>query len=665
MAIRKLLIANRGEIACRIIRTCRRLGIFTVAVYSDADARALHVTLADEAVHLGGAPATESYLNIEAILRAARLSGADAVHPGFGFLAENPTFARAVTEAGLIWIGPPPEAMEAMGDKRRAKLTLRDIPVVPGYSGEDQSDEALLTAAAQIGYPIMVKAAAGGGGKGMRRVDSAEDLLEALEGARREAAQAFGDPTLLLEKYIVHPRHVEVQIMGDRHGGVIALGERECSIQRRHQKIIEESPSTALDDDLRARMCAAAVSIGQQIGYISAGTVEFILDQQRNFYFLEMNTRLQVEHPVTEMRSGFDLVEWQIRIAEGATLFELSGGFPDPLELLTGHAIEVRLYAEDPANGFLPSIGTILAFDLPDADPELLRVDSGIQTGDAITIHYDPMIAKIIAWGETRAAAAARLDHALGRLTLLGLRHNAAYLRRVLMHPDYLAGNIDTGFIAHHPELLADPVEPPAHGWIAAALAWREQRGAAVDGLPAANWRSNPYRPERHTLRAGDMKGQVALTDRGGGRWTVELNGTQHAVQAAHNGAGRWQIGVDGHRMPVVTAVDGNAIWVGVSGHSYRLEYVDPLPAGRASRESVGSLRSPMPGQVIRVNVSDGQAVKQGDVLLIIEAMKMEHRIRAPYDGIVTHLRYGVGQSVQAGVILLDLEASDQSTGTT
>ncbi|RMG85477.1 MAG: ATP-grasp domain-containing protein, partial [Chloroflexi bacterium] len=442
--ISKILIVNRGEIACRIIRTCRAMGIATVAVFSDADAEALHTQLADEAIHIGEAPASASYLNVERLLEVAKTTGVDAIHPGYGFLAENASFAQAVIDAGFIWIGPKPETIAAMGDKRQAKLLLEDVvPVVPGYSGEDQSDDTLIQAADTIGYPIMVKAAAGGGGKGMRQVNAKEALPEALAAARREAKNAFGDDTLILEHVVENPRHIEVQIVGDTQGRVIALGERECSIQRRHQKIIEETPSTALNDAMRTEMLAAAVRIGKKLGYIGAGTIEFLVGDGDKFYFMEMNTRLQVEHPVTEMVYGVDLVRWQILIAEGYSIDSISPTPPLP----HGHAIEARIYAEEPENGFLPSTGNVLHWHLPAGD-NTVRIDSGVQAGDIISTHYDPMIAKVIAYSPfSREEAIRKLANTLRQVQLFGLQHNIDFLQRVLLHPKHLAGDISTRFL--------------------------------------------------------------------------------------------------------------------------------------------------------------------------------------------------------------------------
>ena len=637
--IRKILIANRGEIACRIIRTCREMGIQTIAVYSDADARALHVEMADEAIHLGASPAAESYLHVEKLIAAARRAGADAVHPGYGFLAENAGFARAVLAADLIFIGPPPEAIELMGSKRGAKLLLKGIPVVPGYTGDDQSDERLLAEAERIGCPIMVKASAGGGGKGMRQVNTLADLPAALQAARREALQAFGDDTLLLERVVQDPRHVEVQIFGDKLGNIIALGERECTIQRRHQKIIEETPSTALTPQLRAEMFAAAASVGTQLGYYSAGTVEFLVDADRNYYFMEMNTRLQVEHPITEETTGFDLVRWQIMVAEGYPL-------PDMDVYPAGHAIEVRIYAEDPANEFLPATGTILRW----RNPTEVRVDTGVRTGDEVSVYYDPMLAKVIAYGEHRAGAIRRLDHALAQLQLLGLRNNIGFLRRVLLHPDHLAGNITTNFIAQHPELLDADVPVPPAALIAAALV-----RSGLHDPHSAHWRNNPFRPVRECFRHGDRQFAILLTPRSAGAFTAQLDEQTLAGQVEPVGDGDLILTLEGRRQSVTIVSGGDVWWAHADGHAWALTWVSPLPEGRRSLAAEGSLHAPMPGQVRAVFVEIGQRVAKGETLLILEAMKMEHRIKAPYDGQVSALHYQVGQSVQADAVLLEL----------
>jgi acetyl/propionyl-CoA carboxylase alpha subunit len=635
--IRKILIANRGEIACRIIRTCREMGIATVAVYADADARALYVEMADEAVYIGGSLPGESYLNSAKLIAAAGRTGADAVHPGYGFLAENPDFAQAVIEAGLIFIGPSPEAIAAMGKKRAAKEMLKGIPVVPGYMGDDQSDARLIAEAALIGYPVMVKASAGGGGKGMRQVNDPAEMPAALEAARREALQAFGDDMLILERVVVNPRHVEVQIFGDQLGNIIALGERECTIQRRHQKIIEETPSTALTPELRARMCTAAVSVGKQLNYYNAGTVEFLVDEDRNFYFMEMNTRLQVEHPITEEVTGVDLVRWQIMVAEGHPLPEMD-------VYLAGHAIEVRIYAEDPANEFLPVTGQILRW----REPDEVRVDSGVRSGDTLSVYYDPMLAKVVAYGEHREGAIRRLDYALSQLQLLGMRNNITFLRRTLLHPEHLAGNISTGFIAQHPELLAEDSTPDPFGLVAAAL-------SKMGGQ--SQWRNNVNRPVHHTFSPGGTAYTVALAPQGKDTYAAQLGDQSYAVQVWAHVDGDITLSLDGHRQ-TVTALPGadDSWWVHTRAGSMMLKWVNPLPEAGHAREAEGSLHAPMPGQVRAVLVAAGQQVAEGEVLLILEAMKMEHRIKAPYAGEVMAVHYAVGDSVPAEAVLLELK---------
>lgn len=642
--IRKLLIANRGEIACRIIRTCREMGIATVAVYSDADQNALHVEMADEAVHVGSAPASESYLNQAKLIEAALWTGADAIHPGYGFLAENAQFAYLVRSAGLIFVGPSAESIEAMGDKRMAKVLLHEVPYVPGYIGDDQSDEALLKAADDIGMPIMVKATAGGGGKGMRLVQERAALPEALSAARREAEQAFGNPSLMLERAILQPRHIEVQVFGDQHGTVIALGERECSIQRRHQKIIEETPSTALTPELRTAICQTAVHIAQQIGYYSAGTIEFLLDTDQRFYFMEMNTRLQVEHPVTEAVFGIDLVRWQIEVACGHPLDSLTGGRTLSPQ---GHAIEVRVCAEDPANHFLPVIGDIIHW----SPPPYVRTDAGIRSGDSISPYYDSMIAKVIAHGKNRAEAIQRLDYALAHLQLLGIKNNVHYLRRILLHDEHLEGKISTQFIAQHPELSSEVATVPVVALIGAALS-REPAGKA--------WRNNPNRPVIQRFRFNEQVHEVALQATPQGYRAQVLN-LDVPVQVIERHATGFTLVVDGHRQPVtVVQGKGDDIWTHTLTATNLIHWVSPFPAPQTQdAEAGGGLHAPMTGQVRKVMVEVGQSVEKGTLLLIMEAMKMEHRIEAPYAGIVEQVRYGVGDSVQQDEVLLSLKKSE------
>ena len=641
--IRKILIANRGEVACRIIRTCREMGFATVAIFSDADENALHVELADEAIHIGGSEPSESYLNMHRILDAAFRTGADAIHPGYGFLAENAGFAYVVISSGLIFIGPPPEAMEAMGDKRTAKMLLQGVPFVPGYVDDDQSDDAFLAAANKLGYPIMIKASAGGGGKGMRLITRHEDMSDALAATRREAQQAFGDDMLMLERAIQQPRHIEVQIVGDQHGTVIALGERECSIQRRHQKIIEESPSSALNDDLRRQLFEAAVSIGEQIGYHSVGTVEFLLDADKNL--MEMNTRLQVEHAVTELVYGVDLVRWQIEIARGRPLEAFIPAGMTPQELAyhpNGHAMEVRVYAEDPANNFLPVIGSILDWQ----PPEGVRTDSGFRTGDAISPYYDPMIAKIIAHGETRTETIRKLDYALSNTVLLGLRNNLTFLRAVLMNDEHLGGLISTHFIEEHPELLQENQDLDYFALVAAALTYQPY---------TEHWRNNAHRAIKHSFQHNGQYHEIRVQPHGGTRFTVMHGSMSYEAFLVDWQSPRLILRMNGYQQTVCVVHIGAAIWVHSRQGTTLLHWQTPLPMPNQRSESVGSLRAPMPGQVIQIIVEEGQTVTQGSLLLIMEAMKMEHRIEAPYDGVVESLRYHVGDKVPQDAVLLDI----------
>lgn len=645
--IEKLLIANRGEIACRMMRTCQQMGIATVAVYSDADANALHVEMADEAVHIGASPATESYLNIDSIVAAALQTGAQAVHPGYGFLAENAAFAQAVVDAGLVFVGPTPESIELMGNKRRAKEFLQGIPYVPGYTGEDQSDDVFLAAADESGYPVMLKAAAGGGGKGMRLVHSPEDMPDALAAARREAAQAFGDATLMLEKALIRPRHIEVQIVGDQHGNVLALGERECSIQRRHQKIIEETPAAGLDDDLRHAIHEAAVQAAQQLGYVSAGTVEFLLGDDGQFYFMEMNTRLQVEHPVTEMVYGIDLVRWQIEIAEGAHLDDFAAVQAGNVWQPDGHAIEVRVYAEDPANGFLPVTGDVLHWQAP---PHV-RTDSGIRSGDTISPYYDPMLAKIIAHGKNRQEAIRKLAYALRQLQFFGLRNNVAFLRRVLLHEDHLAGNISTQFLQDFPELMTEQEPLPRVALMAAALGQHSSK---------QSWRNNPNRPLRERFRHGDTEYEVHITPQQNGHFMIHLTDAPYSVLLHNHDEKHLVLSIDGHRQQVTLLHDNESfVWVHTPTATVCLEWLSPLPVPQQSASVQGSLRAPMPGQVIQVAVEEGQVVQAGDLLMILEAMKMEHRIEAPTAGTVDVLFFAEGDAVHADAILVSLHPID------
>ncbi|MCQ4158334.1 acetyl-CoA carboxylase biotin carboxylase subunit [Roseomonas sp. GC11] len=641
---RKILVANRGEIACRIIATARRLGFLSVAVYSEADAGARHVRLADEALPIGPAAAAQSYLSIPALIAAARRSGAWAVHPGYGFLSENAAFARACAEAGLVFIGPPPEAIAAMGDKARAKALMQaaGVPLVPGYHGEAQAPEVLAAEAARIGWPVLIKASAGGGGKGMKVAADAAAFPAALESAQREAQAAFGDSRVLLEKYLQQPRHIEVQVFADTHGHVLHLFERDCSLQRRHQKVVEEAPAPGLDPARRAAMGEAAVAAARAVGYVGAGTVEFIAEGD-GFFFMEMNTRLQVEHPVTEAITGLDLVEWQIRVADGEAL---------PLRqeavLLRGHAIEMRLYAEDPARDFLPATGRLGLLRLPRG--EGVRVDSGVEEGDAVTPYYDPMLAKIIAWGEDRAVALARLRAALAGCAVGGVRSNLDLLRGIAAHPGFAAAELDTGFIARHPALLEAPPPAPPEAWAAAALAlWqRDAPGGAAPWLALPGWRLNgPAAAAPLALAEGAEIRRLAVAPLPGCGLRVE------GMAVVPDGPDA--VRLDGHRQGWAVRWQGDALWLWLGGrvHGFRVPDLLAPAAGEAAGE--GSLRAPIPGRVIRVLVEAGQAVARGAPLLVLEAMKTELTLPAPRAGVVESLRVSPGLMVEEGAVLVTL----------
>jgi 3-methylcrotonyl-CoA carboxylase alpha subunit len=668
---KRILIANRGEIAVRIIRACRELGISPVVVYSEADAGALQVRLADAAVCVGPPAAAQSYLRAEAIIAAAHELGAEAIHPGYGFLSENAAFARACREAGLVFIGPPPEAIEAMGGKIGARRLAQEagVPVVPGYDGPDQSEARLLAEAARVGYPLLIKASAGGGGKGMRTVDGPAALGEALAGARREARAAFGDESVFLERLILRPRHVEIQILADAHGTVLHLGERECSIQRRHQKILEESPSPALTPALRAEMGAAAVRAARAAGYVNAGTVEFVFDPEGRYYFLEMNTRLQVEHPVTELVTGLDLVRWQIAIAAGAPL-----PFTQDEVRFRGHAIEARLYAEDPVT-YLPAVGRLALLD-PPLGPGV-RVDAGLTTGDEVTVHYDPMIAKLIVSGEDRAAAVERLRRALDDFAVLGLTTNLPLLRAIAAHPAYAAGDTHTGFLAEHAVAPAHPTSPPAEVLVAAALLAREESGA---GDPfAAPWRAGggalPVRlaceGHEHVVLVAATPLLPGMTDDGrptaDGHNThmLQIDGHAHRALIVARGPGELLLNLDGRAARLRVARDAGDLLVAWHGEAYRLARPAPLSADSATRAGGGhdgaSLQAPMPGTLVKVLVSEGEAVREGQPLLILEAMKMEHTVKAPYGGTVRRLPFSEGSTVTGGVSLIDLEPANEA----
>jgi 3-methylcrotonyl-CoA carboxylase alpha subunit len=653
---RKLLVANRGEIAVRVIKACRELGIRPVAVYSEADAHALHVLSADEAVCIGPPPAPESYLNIPALIEAARRTGAEAVHPGYGFLSENPAFAEACLAAGLVWVGPPPAAMRAMASKITAKRLAAElgVPLLPGYQGEDQDDAALAAAAAQIGFPLLIKAAAGGGGRGMRLVEDPAAFAEALAGARREALAAFGDAAVLLERYVRRPRHVEIQVFGDTHGTVVYLGERECSVQRRHQKVIEEAPSPVLTPSLREEMGGAAVRLARAIGYTGAGTVEFLLDEQGRYAFLEMNTRLQVEHGVTELVTGLDLVHLQLRVAAGEPLpFRQEDVRPH------GHAIQCRIYAEDPTRGYLPASGRLRRF-APPAGPGI-RNDVGYYEGAEVSSYYDALLAKLLVWGQDRRQAIARAAAALDAYIIEGLPTNLPLLRAAVRHPAFAAGETYTSFLEDHvlPDLLAGRVPPEA---LLAA--------AAHDLLAARDapdpWAAGPWRLAgagvRLAYRCNGVEHTLLASRLTGGEWELVLDGTPHRARIAQPVPG--QVVVQEGTTVYAAAVepDAGGLRVRLRDGSVLLQRPEP-PSIAATSHAVmpgsgGSttLTAPLAGVVVRVAVQEGDRVAAHQPLVILEAMKMEHSIEAPTEGRVRRVHRSTGDRVQAGDALIELE---------
>jgi propionyl-CoA carboxylase alpha chain len=647
--ISKVLVANRGEIARRIFRTCRLMGISTVAVYSDADAGEPHMREADEAVPMPGSTSVETYLDIDAVLSAAKQTGADAVHPGYGFLAENAVFARSVISSGLTWIGPSAEAIEIMGSKLESKRLMEEagVPVLPSIplDGGGSVDPAAMS----LGYPILVKASAGGGGKGMRVVAEPADLLDAIDSARREAESAFGDGTVFLEKYLTAPRHIEIQIFGDSHGRVVSLHERECSIQRRHQKIIEESPSPAVDPETRRAMGRAAISAAQAVDYVGAGTVEFLY-QDGSFHFLEMNTRLQVEHPVTEMVTGLDLVRLQIEIADGERL-------PDTEPRLEGHAIEARLYAEDPLNDYLPVSGQFHRFRFPDV--EGLRVDSGIDDGSSVTVHYDPMIAKVIAHGTTREMAAASLAGALRRAHIHGSTTNRALLIRILEHPEFISGDTDTHFLLRHDiaemgRPLLDVSEERLAALAAAVSdqALQRQSSPVLSTIPSG-WRNSPSQMQYRAYTGDHGQHDIGYTL--AHPFSLEGVGRVSVVDALPESVSVL-IGDASHEFEV--ARYGELRYVDSDLGPARLVEVPRFPSLMAE-DDAGSLHAPMPGRVIRVDVSAGEEVSEGQVLVVMEAMKMEHTLRSPHDGTVSAVLCEAGEQVEADTILIVVEHAD------
>jgi 3-methylcrotonyl-CoA carboxylase alpha subunit len=669
---RKVLIANRGEIACRIMRTAERLGVATVAVYSDADAAAPHVAMATDAVRLGSAAVAESYLLADKVLAAAKATGAYAIHPGYGFLSENAKFAKAVRDAGLIFIGPPTDAIHAMGAKDNAKAIMEKagVPVVPGYYGEDQSDENLAASAAEIGYPVLLKAAMGGGGKGMRVVTRPEDLAEAAASARREGQSSFGDGRLLVEKYLVKPRHVEVQVFADSHGNAVHLFERDCSLQRRHQKVIEEAPAPGMGDELRARMGAAAVAAARAVGYENAGTVEFLLAADDSFYFMEMNTRLQVEHPVTEMITGLDLVEWQFRVASGEPL-------PCGQDALAinGHAFEARIYAEDPDAGFLPAPGRIRHLAFPPASANV-RIDTGVAAGGEVSSFYDPMIAKLIVWDADREAARRRMADALDAVEVVGPTVNRAFLKFLVEHPDFAKGDVDTGLIDRlNPADFADDAKPDTDALAVAALAVvYERTRAALDTAARRGdrfspwaltscWRVNDVAHQDLNFHWADGEAVVAVTPKGDGhdlRIAADGNEATIHMRGEAESDGSVSAVLDGTKRRARVVMTGNDIAVFMGARASRFNLADPALLAGAEDAEAPVFAAPMPGKVVAVNVKAGAEVTAGTTLIVLEAMKMEHAIKAPVDGRVTAVHYGVGDQVDEGRDLIAFEALEQ-----
>ncbi len=647
MSFRTVLVANRGEIAVRVLRTVQSLGYRAVAVFSDADADAPHVAMADVAVRIGPPEVGESYLDPKRILDAARRSGADAVHPGYGFLSENAAFARACEDAGLVFIGPPADAIDAMGDKALAKQRMRaaGVPCVPGYDGLNADDAALIAEGSSVGFPLLVKASAGGGGRGMRRVDRAQDLPAALKSARAEAEVAFGSPSLLLERLVEGARHIEIQVMADRHGRVVHLGERDCSVQRRHQKVVEEAPSPAVDATLREAMGSAACRAAEAVGYVGAGTVEFLLGPDGAFYFLEMNTRLQVEHPVTEAVTGLDLVELQLRMAAGEAL-ELPASVA-----MHGHAVEVRLYAEDPASSFLPSTGRLSAFELPGATgvvgaavagpryPDGLRLDAGTASGLQVSSHYDPMLGKLVAWGPDRATACRRLARALDVSVVFGVRSNRRFLARVLRNEDFVCGRVDTGFLDFH-DLTAELEADTATVAIAATL--------LVERQPLRT--GHPWR-QALRLSVDGVRHDVVMTAHG-----VEVDG--HCVAVAVQGDGRWRrAGVDGVQRPIAVVPDPSEAGAFMLQHgAVEARVALWRTSAAASVDDPGELRAPMAGRVTAVLVAQGEIVDEGAPIVAMEAMKIETTLRSLRAGVILSLAVSEGDVVASGQVLATLE---------
>ncbi|MBM3567892.1 MAG: acetyl/propionyl/methylcrotonyl-CoA carboxylase subunit alpha [Alphaproteobacteria bacterium] len=659
-----VLIANRGEIACRIMRTARRLGVRTVAIYSDADARARHVAMADSAYRIGPAPARESYLRIEAVIEAARRSGARAIHPGYGFLSENAEFAEACARAGVTFIGPPAAAIRAMGSKSAAKKLAIEagVPVLPGYNESDQDPKRLVEAAKRIGFPVLIKAVAGGGGKGMRLVEHADQFASALEGAQREALASFGDGAVLIEKYLARPRHVELQVFADRHGGVVHLHDRDCSLQRRHQKVVEEAPAPGLSADLRRRMGEAGVALAKRIGYVGAGTIEFLVEGD-GFHFMEMNTRLQVEHPVTEMICGVDLVEWQFRIAAGERL---------PLAqdriAARGHAIEVRLYAENPARGFLPSSGRLSHLRLPAESPHV-RVDTGAIEGDTVSPHYDPMIAKIVSWDADRTAALRQMRAALAETQAVGPATNLSFLQAIAAHEAFARAEVDTGFIPRHEAaLIPAAAEAPDEILAVAALHLLLRRAesarirAAASADPHSPWhrldqfRINHAGEDWLELRDGKRAARVGVRAETGG-WRLTLPGGQVLAHAQAEPDGGMAVELDGRRFVARAVGDESGLTVLAPAGVFRLALHDPMAVAGPDEHVAETLAAPLTGRIVKLLVKAGERVSRGQPLVVLDAMKMEHTLTAGGSASIAAVNCGAGEQVREGDVLIRFAA--------
>ena len=668
---KKILIANRGEIAVRIMATCHEMGISTVAVYSEVDRNARHVRMADEAYYIGPAPATQSYLDIGKIIEVAQQSGAEAIHPGYGFLSENAAFVEACNRAGIVFIGPSAEAMSLMGSKIAAKQIAQSVgaPTVPGYTGESQDAATLMQEAEHIGFPLLIKASAGGGGKGMREVHNVNDFLEQLAGAQREALASFGDETVFLERLILQPRHVEIQILGDNYGNLIHLGERECSIQRRHQKIVEESPSVALTPEMRAEMGAAAVRIAKAAGYINAGTMEFILDDDKHFYFLEMNTRLQVEHPVTELVTGLDLVRHQLHIAAGEPI-----GLTQEQITHRGHAIEVRLYAEDAANNFLPSTGTIQQFVEPEGPG--IRLDNGVKRGDEITQYYDPMIAKLVVYAENRNTAIERLQRALEQTAIFGVTTNIPLLYAISVHSAFLEGLTHTGFLAEYQLLpLKTPEQLPNDVLYAASLNDISREVASIEGNHSVNngWSTNPWKILGPWRMIGESRQLTYMYQQR----------TYHVMLSPAIDEGMWQVRIDNQPEQIIGYMKhNNGLLILQQGTYQRRAYMHENSAGKVqliydgtlytlerrqppdiettahggTLQTQKTLTAPMAGTIVKVQVQEGDAIQAQQILVILSAMKMEHTITAPYEGKVRRVNYQEGAVVTGGAVIVEME---------